>query len=241
LKDILEDADGNPKPGDTTEIMKKELKRLKIVENREEPFANKETKTYYTRNDDNRSRYDNWRKNIRSDGYRRSETNPKYFRTASRNKWIRDSSRFGGRSNSRPFRDGSRLRSKSRNGDKSVERPKSDLLKKVEAMEKDNVAIKTSIKNIEEMMKKVTINTKFVEEEIVIDVKYVEKDIENMMIIDSGAPVSLMSSAWFNNYLKEAKVDNEEVQKSSSNRRFRLGKTPYISTEKVTFPIVMNR
>ena len=92
------------------------------------------------------------------------------------------------------------------------------MLKKVEAMEKDNVAIKTSIKNIEEMMKKVTINTKFVEEEIVIDVKYVEKDIENMMIIDSGAPGSLMSSAWFNNYLKEAKVDNEEVQKSSSNR-----------------------
>ena len=113
------------------------------------------------------------------------------------------------------------------------------MLKKVEAMEKDNVAIKTSIKNIEEMMKKVTINTKFVEEEIVIDVKYVEKDIENMMIIDSGAPVSLMSSAWFNNYLKEAKVDDKEVQKSSSNRQFRLGKTPYISTEKVTFPVVM--
>ena len=60
-----------------------------------------------------------------------------------------------------------------------------------------------------------------------------------MMIIDSGAPVSLMSSAWFNNYLKEAKVDNEEVQKSSSNRRFRLGKTPYVSTEKVKFPVVM--
>ena len=37
-------------------------------------------------------------------------------------------------------------------------------------------------------MKKVTINTKFVEEEIFIDVKYVEKEIENNMIIDSGAP-----------------------------------------------------
>ena len=48
-----------------------------------------------------------------------------------------------------------------------------------------------------------------------------------------------MSSSWFQNYLKESKVDNEEVQKSSSNRRFRLGKTPYISKEKVTFPVVM--
>ena len=88
-------------------------------------------------------------------------------------------------------------------------------------------------------MKKLTINTQFVEEEIVIDVKYVEKEIENMMVIDSGAPVSLMSSTWFQNYLKESKVDNEEVQKSSSNQRFRLGKTPYISKEKVTFPVVM--
>ena len=32
LKDILEDTDGNPKAGDTTETIKKELKRLKIVE-----------------------------------------------------------------------------------------------------------------------------------------------------------------------------------------------------------------
>ena len=49
----------------------------------------------------------------------------------------------------------------------------------------------------------------------------------------------MVSSAWFQNYLKEAKVDNEEVKKSSSNRRFRLGKTLYVSTEKVKFPIVM--
>ena len=79
LKDILEDADGNPKAGQTMETMKKELKRLKIVENREEPFAAKETKTYYTRNDDNRSRYDNWKKNIKSDGYRRDGDESKVF------------------------------------------------------------------------------------------------------------------------------------------------------------------
>ena len=39
LRDILEDTDGNPKPGHTTEAMKKKLKRLKIVENREGLFA----------------------------------------------------------------------------------------------------------------------------------------------------------------------------------------------------------
>merc|ERR1712074_505268 len=115
-------------------------------------------------------------------------------------------SKFGGRSSSRPYRDSSRFRSKSRNGEKSAERPKSDLLKKVETMEKEIGAIKTSNKKKEEMLKKVTINTKFVEEEIFIDVKYVEKDIENTMIIDSDPPVSLMSSTLFDNYIKEAKV-----------------------------------
>jgi len=37
------------------------------------------------------------------------------------------------------------INSKSRNGNKSIERPKSDLVKKVEAMEKDNVAIGKAI------------------------------------------------------------------------------------------------
>ena len=54
LQDILEDTEGNPKDGDMMEAMKKELKRLKVSENREEPFA-KETKTFYTMNENNRS------------------------------------------------------------------------------------------------------------------------------------------------------------------------------------------
>merc|ERR1712105_480060 len=84
LKDLLEDADGKPKPGEIVEDMKRELKRLKIVENREEPFAAKkeETRAYYARNEsnqnqfENRSRYDTWRNNIKNDGFKRSGTNP---------------------------------------------------------------------------------------------------------------------------------------------------------------------
>merc|ERR1711984_21943 len=156
LKDILEDANGNPKAGDNTEAMKRELKRLKIEDHREEPFApfaNRETETYYTRNDENRSRYDDWRMQIISEGFRRSESNPKFFRTASKNNWKRDSSKFGRRSSSRPYRDRSRFRSRSRNGfspktrEKSAERPKSDLLKKVETMEKEIGVIKSSPKS----------------------------------------------------------------------------------------------
>ena len=48
-----------------------------------------------------------------------------------------------------------------------------------------------------------------------------------------------MSLAWFKNYLKEAKVDNKKVQTSSSNRRFKLGKKPYVGTGKVKFPVII--
>ena len=77
LKDILEDVDGNPKEGDILELMKKELKKMKVVENREEPFKKKkevainylECETYYVRiANDNRSRRDKWKptNNMRS-------------------------------------------------------------------------------------------------------------------------------------------------------------------------------
>ena len=68
LRDILEDADGNPKAGETLELMKKELKRMKVAENREELFkkgkaTNYVEDTYYVWNaDDNRSRRDNWKR-----------------------------------------------------------------------------------------------------------------------------------------------------------------------------------
>ena len=70
LRDILEDVDGNPKEGDMLELMKKELRKMKVAENREEPFKEKkgtttnylEDNTYYVWNtDDNRSRRDNWK------------------------------------------------------------------------------------------------------------------------------------------------------------------------------------
>ena len=183
LKDLIEDADGKPKPGEIVEDMKRELKSLKIVENREEPFAAKkeETRAYYARNEsnqnrfDNRSRYDDWRNNIKNDGFRRSGTNPQYFRTDSRReRWIRDDSRYGGRSrsrqqqqqqqrnssrpDSRPRRD-SRPGSKFRNRSKSMDRPKSELMKKIEVIEKDNVSVKNSIKNLEDMVKKLIISS----------------------------------------------------------------------------------
>ena len=66
IRDTLEDVDGNPKEGEILELMKKELRKMKVAENREEPFKKKidtyyqEDDTYYTRNtDDDRSERDN--------------------------------------------------------------------------------------------------------------------------------------------------------------------------------------
>merc|ERR1712030_240225 len=217
LKDILEDQDGKPSSGITTEQMRRELKRLKIVDHREEPFANRDTTTHYVRDYD-RSRYDNWRNKIQSEGFRRSESNPKFFRTASKGRYHRDNSRFGGRSNSRPnnsssqygnsrpYRDTSRIRSQSRNRgrspgksnwnrEKSAEKPKSDLVKKVEGIKKELSTIKQSvggIKKIEEMLKKVTISTQYVEEEVFIDIQYVQKEFDNSMIIDSQGCINYL-------------------------------------------------
>ena len=99
----------------------------------------------------------------------------------------------------------------------------------------DNTAL---LRDLEEMLdKELTINMKFVEEEIVINVRYVEKDTNNMMVIDSGAPVFPLSSNWLENYMKDMKVDDEEVERSGDNQRFRLRKTLYISVEKVKFPV----
>ena len=84
-----------------------------------------------------------------------------------------------------------------------------NLFKKVESIEQrlekfDEV--EKSMDTILEILKKNTINNEFAEEEMKINIKYVEKDKENMMLIDSGAPVSIGSSAWFKEYLKENKT-----------------------------------
>ena len=48
----MEDIDGNPKEGDTLEMMKKDLKKMKVAENREEQFKEKKgTTTNYLEND----------------------------------------------------------------------------------------------------------------------------------------------------------------------------------------------
>ena len=77
------------------------------------------------------------------------------------------------------------------------------------------------------------------EEEIVIDIKYVNSGAEWMILIDSGTPKSIVSSRWLNGYLRDAKVSDEDVKRTSCARHFKLGKRVYVSGVEVEFPMVL--
>ena len=81
--------------------------------------------------------------------------------------------------------------------------------------------------------------THFVEEEIVIDVKYVNAGVGRMMLIDSGTPKSISCLIWLKGYLRDAKVSKEEVKKKNCARRFGMGIIVYLCEKEVTFPIVL--
>ena len=52
-----------------------------------------------------------------------------------------------------------------------------------------------SMNNVRKMMKRIAIIINYFEEEIVIDIKYVDKETENMMLLYRNNPVSLLSLA----------------------------------------------
>ena len=59
-----------------------------------------------------------------------------------------------------------------------------------------------------EMLKKNPVNMNFIEEEIIIKVKFEDVNIRTRMIIDRGAPLSTVSSNWLKRYVEENKVDD---------------------------------
>ena len=81
-----------------------------------------------------------------------------------------------------------------RSGSRSLERPKENLYKDVEKIKKKSEKLEKGLNEVKEILKNKLISTQFVEEEIVIDVKYVNKGEERMMSIDNGAPKSIVSS-----------------------------------------------
>ena len=105
------------------------------------------------------------------------------------------------------------------------------FFKKVETLEKD-------MKELKKMLKGKLINH-FVEDEVIVDVKYINAGASRMMLIDSGAPKSVVSKEWIEAYLKDMKVGGDEIEKKSCCKHFRIGEITYLSEVEIKFPIVL--
>ena len=123
-------------------------------------------------------------------GYKCSESKRGWFRNKSKSKYIRDSSRYG------------QLTSQSR--PREVSEHKSKLLLTVEENKQKFEKVEKSVEQVIEMLNTNPVNVKYVEEEIIIDIKFVEASIGRRMIVDSGAPMSIVSANWLKTYIKEA-------------------------------------
>ena len=66
------------------------------------------------------------------------------------------------------------------------------------------------MKEIKEMLKGKFVNTQFVEEEVIVHVKFMNAGAPRIMLIDSGAPKSIVSKEWIAGYLKDVKVSEED-------------------------------
>ena len=81
FKDVIETEDWKPRAGDVTEKLVKELRKIKVLDNRQEVFRTRSTEySAHVRKDDNRSRYNNWRNSLENKGYYPSKSKPSYWK-----------------------------------------------------------------------------------------------------------------------------------------------------------------
>ena len=95
------------------------------------------------------------------------------------------------------------------------------------------------MKEMKEVLKGKLVNTQFVEEEMIVDVKIMNAGAPRMILMDSGAPKSVVSKEWIEGYLNDMKVSEDEIQKKSCYTCFRMGETTYLSEVEIRFPIVL--
>merc|ERR1712041_34040 len=150
LKDEIETKEEKSKVINSAERVQKELRRMKVINNREEVF-DKSIDTHFVRDN---SRYGKWKSQMEKNGYRRSDSRKSFWRNGaaeSSQRYIRDrnGSRFRSQSGRRGF--SGNFRSKSggngdRSGSKTPPGYKSELAKNVENSSKDLQAMKLQLK-----------------------------------------------------------------------------------------------
>ena len=77
------------------------------------------------------------------------------------------------------------------------------------------------------------------EKEVIVDEKYMDIRSPKCMLIASGVKKSVVSREWIEGYLKDKKIDEDEINRKSCCRRFRMGDTAYLSEVEIRFPILL--
>ena len=229
---------------DDSKIMsavKKEFKKIKIEGKRQLDNNNpdsEENKTYFV-NNKNCSRYDSWKGSRDFKDFKRTGSNN--WRTHSGNRWRKSQSLAGS---------GSRPRSVSWSGDKSNEfRSLKDfqsmVLKEIKSLkEKQEKILKTQ----EDMMSKV-VDSKYIEADYVeVDWSnenmkiYFTSNIDDVdeMVVDCGAPKTLIRDKHLKEYMRHHKLTNNDLEIYPCKQRFKFGPSQtFISKEKAIIPICL--
>ena len=76
------------------------------------------------------------------------------------------------------------------------------MFKMVENNSKDIGEMKQQLEKVTKILESKLMSTQFIEEELTVDVMYVNEGAPKMMLLDSGAPKSVVSKEWIESYLK---------------------------------------
>ena len=234
-RSIEDDVEGVTGKNILTE-MKQSFKKMRIEGKRETPgkdSENHENKTYYTKGGYERSRYGAW-KNSR-DFKDFSRTNSNNWRTKSGNRWRKSESKF---------RSGSRSHSRRRDVDyrsfKDLNQAIEQVLSKVKVLEENQEKMS---KILEEKVVNNYVEMELVEEDWSQGMNiYFTKNIKGAseMVVDCGAPKSLIGENYLNEYLNVHNIKREALEKVPCKQKFKFGPSQaYMSTEKLKIPIVL--
>ena len=174
------------------------------------------------------SRYDEWKKSKDFGRYQRSDSRPGFYRTASRGNYQKSRS-----FSSKPT--DNRKRSFSRTGEFVTNKQLMEELKKIKL---DVVGA------VVDELKKRPLNVAIVEQEEV-EVSNVfftdeEKQKNDLMIVDLGAPCSLVGKRWLETYVAGHGIEVADLKMERCLKKFRFGPGKiYVSEAVRVIPVVM--
>merc|ERR1712243_421505 len=221
---------------------REKYRELRIESNRGKPAET----LYMGKQSISRQRYNEQR--IRRDSQGRDFYEEKKGRSDSRGRlYFR---RYYRRESMRPRSFSRDMRSVSRNGDRGRDRSRGYRTNEKRSRSKDE---KKEYKNFIgckcEDCKKMRQNAKEMnvqlcdgfelDEEILVN--YTEKG-KQVMILDSGAPVSLAGKEWMEQYLRDHELELNEMKMSECHQVFRFGPSKqYLSKRMVELPVIVRR